>query len=133
MNVASVMTGLGSRLSTITGLRVFSYAPDTLSPPAAVVALPESIEFDSTMARGADRMSIPMHLLVGRVSDRSSTTELAAYLSGTGTKSIKAAIEGDRTLSGSCDSARVTEAATLIMQVSGNDYLAATFTIDVIG
>lgn len=128
MNVGAVMAGLGTRLRTISGLRVHDYAADQVSPPTAVVALPE-VTFDSTMARGSDDAEFPIHVLVGKVSDRASATKLAAYLSG---GSVKAAIEADPTLAGACQTLRVESASPSVMTVAGVDYLAATFTVNVV-
>lgn len=126
------MGGLATRLETISGLRVFAHPPDNLTPPAAVVAFPDGIEYDTTMARGADRLSVPVHVLVGRVSDRSAANELGLYLSAPGAKSVKAAIEADKTLGGAAQTTCVTDANVEIFTVAGVDYLAATFTADVV-
>lgn len=128
-NVANVMTRLGATLEAITGLRVYDYPSDQVNPPAAVVAFPELIEFDSTMSRGSDRLVVPVHVLVGRVSERTAVTRLGDYLSGSG---IKAAVEADPTLEGSVQTTRVTDAEINVMTVGGIDFLAATFTVEIL-
>ena len=130
--MGAVMDGLGVRLATITGLRVYDYQADNVSPPAAVVALPQSLDYDHTMARGTDRATFPVHVLVGKVSDRASRDALAAYLAASGAKSIKAAIEADKTLAGAAATTRVMSAAVSVMTVAAVEHLAATFQIDVI-
>lgn len=133
MNVSAVMDGLGTRLASISGLRVYDYPPDSVSPPAGVVSYPDPLDFDATMGRGADRMTVPIHIIVGRVSDRAARDALAAYMAGSGVKSVKAAIEADGTLGGAADSSRVVSVSGLDLSVGGVSYVAATFSVDVVG
>lgn len=132
LDVNAAMDGIGVRLATITGLRVFDYTPDDASPPAAVIQLP-SVTYDSTMARGADEATFPVHVLVGKASDRASRHALAPYLAGTGAASVKQVIEADRTLAGAVSSTRVERASVSVIPLpSGIDLLAATFDVHVI-
>lgn len=93
MNLADVMDQIGDRIDTIDGLRVYRYPPDNVQVPAAVVTYPEDYTFDATYGRGMDRLTLPVIVMVGRVSDRKSRDQLAAYCDGSGEKSLKAAIE----------------------------------------
>lgn len=131
MDLAAVMDEVGDRLDTITGLRVYRYPPDNVQVPAAVVTYPESYMYDETYGRGTDRMTLPVVVMVGKVSDRKSRDRLAAYVNGSGASSVKAVVEaGDPT---SYDTARVEKAEFDIVQMAGVDYVAATITIDIIG
>lgn len=132
MDVNAVMDGLGVRLATISGLRVLDYPAENVPVPCAVVSFPGRVEYDSTMARGADEATFEVHVLVGRVEARTARDKLAAYMAGSGSSSVKAAIEGDVTLAGAADSLRVTEASPVSFQMGGQDLLAATFQIHVI-
>lgn len=97
MNLADVMTEIGDRLDTIAGLRVYRYPPDQVAVPAAVVTYPEDYIFDATFGRGMDTMTLPVVVMVGRVSDRKSRDLIAGYCDGAGPQSIKAVLEtGDR-------------------------------------
>jgi hypothetical protein len=131
MNLAGVMDGLGAALSTIDGLRVTPYWADRVTPPAAVVAWPDPLTFDSTMGRGSDRQEFPVIVVVGRVDARSTRDALAVYAAGSGDLSVKQAIEGYA--SDAYDSARVDRAEFASITISGVDYMAATFYVDVIG
>lgn len=131
--VNAVMDGLGVRLATISGLRVFDFAPDSISPPAAIVSLPDNVEYDVAMFRGADRLTIPVHVLVGKVSDRNARDRLGDYLAGTGATSVKTAIEADKTLGGAADSVRVESATVSVITIAGMEFLSATFIVDVVG
>jgi hypothetical protein len=127
MQIVTVMDQIGDRLRTISGLRVFDFPPDSIQPPAAVVSWP-TISYDSVMARGADDATFPVHVLVGRVVDRSAQQQLALYLDGTGSKSIKTVIEAGTV----GDSVRVSSGSVSVMTVGGVEYLTATFQVDVI-
>lgn len=133
MNVGAVMDGLAARLATIANLRVFEYPPDAVTPPAGIVGYPAPFNFDATMGRGTDRGRFPVHVVVGRASDRAARDALVPFMAGAGAASVKAAIEADGTLGGAADSARVLEVAGVDLEVGGVRYVSATFTVDVIG
>ena len=131
MLLSAVMDDLGTALGTIDGLRVFPYWADRISPPAAVVAWPDPLTYDSTMRRGGDRAEIPVIVLVGKVDTRTSRDELAAYADGSGSSSVKARIEAHTPTA--YDSARVTRCEFGVITVASVEYLAATFYIDITG
>lgn len=133
LDLNAVMDAIGARLVGVTGLRVYDYAADAASPPAAIVALPETVEYDVTGARAADRVVIPVTVLVGRVSDRAARDQLAQYVSGTGALSIKTAIEGgpDSNLGGTAHTVRVIEARIDVVTIQAVDYLGASFDVEI--
>ena len=51
---------LGKHIS----LTVFGFVPDSIEPPTAVVGVVDNIEYDTSMARGADTYTIPVFLYV---------------------------------------------------------------------
>lgn len=108
MNVTNVRTGLKTRLATITGLRVWDVIPDQVTPPGAVVGQLD-FTFDIDNARGLDIANVDVYVIVQRFDARSSQNQLDDYL-GSGSKSIKTAIEADRTLGGAVNTLRVTRA-----------------------
>lgn len=129
LDLNAVMDALGTRLSTIAGLRVSTYPADRANPPQAIVSLPETVEYDAVMARGADRVVIPITVLVGKVSDRAARTQLARYVSGEGSESIKTAVDGD--LGGSAHTVRVTGATISVVTIEAIEYLGASFDVEV--
>ena len=133
LDLNAVMDAIGTRLGTITGLRVYDYAADAASPPAAIVALPETVEYDTVAGRGADRVVIPVTVLVGKVSDRTARDQLAQYVSGTGAASVKTAIEGgtDANLGGVAHTVRVTASRIDVVTIQAVEYLGATFDVEV--
>ena len=132
--LTGIRTGLKTRLVTISGLSAHDYIPDFFEPPMALVAPPEIIDYDVTMARGADRYEIPVILYVTKIDAETSQDALDGYLASTGSTSIKAAIEGDRTLGGSAMDARVVSAGDYgEYEISqGTGFLGVTFTVEVI-
>jgi hypothetical protein len=108
MIVGNVRAGLKTRLATITGLRVWDVIPDQVTPPGAVVGQLD-FTFDIDNARGLDIANVDVYVIVQRFDARSSQKLLDDYL-GSGAKSIKTAIEADRTLGGAVNTLRVTRA-----------------------
>lgn len=133
LDLNAVMDAIGTRLLTISGLRVADYAAQSVNPPQAIVSLPtEPVEYDAVMGRGADRAVIPITVLVGAVSDRASRDAIAAYVSGTGASSIKAAVEGTTSdLGGAAQTVRVMTGRIDIVTIGAVDYLGATFDVEV--
>lgn len=135
MNLADVMDQVGAQLDTIDGLRVSPFPPDQVNPPFAIVTYPEDINFDATYERGADTMTLPVIVGVGKVSDRASRDKLAAYCQGTGATSVKAVLEAGVEAGAytAFDSLRVQMAEFDLIKIAAVEYVAATFTLDIIG
>jgi len=128
--VSDIRTALATAMGTITGLRTAATVPDAPRPPQAIV-MPDRIDYDLDMVRGADRFYFTIILLVSRADDRASQDNLDRYI--TGAASIKTAIESDRTLGGVVDTCRVTQmrnyAAVSVGEVL---YLGAEFDVEVV-
>lgn len=132
LDLNAVMDAIGTRLATVTGLRVYDYAADAAAPPAAIVSLPQTVEYDTVSGRGADRVVVPVLVLVGKVSDRAARDQIAQYVSGTGSLSIKTAIEGNGSdLGAVAHTVRVTEARVDVVTIQGIDYVGASFDCEV--
>ena len=129
-DLGAVMDDLGEALKTIENLRVFTYFPGSISPPTAIVDFPESIAYDLTFGRGSDRMTFTVYLVVGESDARTTRDRLAQYTNGTGSNSVKQAIESYSPEAYS--SARVTSVDFGAWTVAAVRYLAASFTVDVI-
>jgi hypothetical protein len=106
MQPSQVRDALKTRLQTISGLRVYEIIPEPITPPCAVVGQLD-FTFDIDNARGLDQANVDIYVIVQRFSERAGQDKLDGYLAGTGATSIKAAIEGDRTLGGTCQTLRV--------------------------
>ena len=132
MTVSTVRDNLKTQLSSISGLRIYDTVPDSINVPAAVVGMLD-MDFDATMNRGYDRATLDIILITGRMSERSAQNTLDTYLSGSGNSSIKTVVEANKTLSGAVQTLRVTAATSGSIQVSGIDYLAYRFRVELIG
>ena len=64
---SSIRAGLKTNLETISGLTVYDYVPDFLEPPIAIIAPLNTLNYDSTMARGADTYEVPVILYISRI------------------------------------------------------------------
>lgn len=131
MNLIDVMDELGGALGGIAGLRVFPYPPETVTPPAAIVAWPDSIDYAASYGRGMDRLTIPIVVVVGKVSARASALLLGEYADGSGARSVKAVVDGGTYTA--MDSVTVTAGEFDVVTMAGVDYLAALFEVDVVG
>ena len=127
--ISELRTGLATNLATITGLRTAATVPDNPNPPIAII-LPQGVEYDNTFGRGMNTYTFAVTVIVGRVSERSGQNALDAYVSSTGTSSIKIAIESDKTLNGKAFDLRVTDSRNYgELTVGEVTYLSAEFTV----
>lgn len=132
MTVSTVRDNIKTQLSSISGLRLYDTVPDSVNVPAAVVGMLD-FDFDTSSNRGFDTATLDIILITGRMSERSAQNSLDTYLSGSGSSSIKTVLENNRTLSGACQTLRVTTATSGSLQVGSIDYLAYRFRLTVIG
>lgn len=129
---SDIRNGIAARLSTISGLYTHSFIPDQIYPPVAVAG-PVSVSYDTSYNRALDTLLWDVIVIVGRVDERTAQSALDDYCEPSGAKSIKAAIEGDRTLGGNVVDARVTDLTSYQSLAIGEEqYLAATFRISII-
>jgi hypothetical protein len=127
--VSELRDGLKANLATITGLRTSDTVPDNPSPPIAIV-LPQGVSYDDAFGRGMQTYSFMVLVVVNRVSERTAQNSLDAYISSTGSSSIKLAIESDKTLNGKAFDVRVTDVRNYGDTVIGEiNYLSAEFVV----
>lgn len=131
MNLADVMDELAGQLGTIDGLRAYAFLIDSATPPFAVTAWPDRYDYDAAYQRGADTVTLPVIVAVGKVSDRASRDEMAGYASGAGPRSVKAVLEAGTYAA--LDSLRVASAEFSTVTVGGVEFLSATFNVDITG
>lgn len=117
--------GLGEALATIDGLRVYTYPADSIEPPAAVIAFPETplaADFGGGM-----EVEFPVWVAVSKASARTARVALCDYV-----PTVKAAIEADKTLGGACNSVAVTTAEFTVFTNAGTEHWAVRFTVSVV-
>lgn len=108
--LAQVRAGLQTRLKTISGLQTYAYLPTVPVCPCAFVGSPQ-LAYHQAM-KGVAEYTFTVWVLTNESKPtEAAQTELDEYVQPTGTKSIKAALEGTspQTLSGVVDDVVVDE------------------------
>ena len=136
MNPSTVRDNLKTALQSITGLRVMDYVPDSANIPtnnAFAVVGQLSLNYDYTLNRGFDFATCNIIVMVGRMSERSGQERLDGLLASSGSTSIKAAVEADKTLSGAVQTLRVVSASPGTITSASIDYLSYQYAVELIG
>jgi len=132
IKINQVRDALGKNLSTITGIRIYDTIPDVVVPPCAVVGQLD-FTFDVNNARGLDQASVDIFVIVQRISERAGQDKLDELLAGTGSKSIKTALESDRTLGGLVDTLRVISAESGTYTTGDQTFLSYRYNVTIWG
>lgn len=144
MDLDLVATELASKLDSMDTpadmreLHVHEFDADSIVTPGAFVSLPDTIDFGQSYAGyggvGAEKMSLDVMIMVGRLSDRIANKEIKAYASATGPLSVRNALDssGYNTYE-SCDEVTVMGVSFVEANVSGVSYLAAVFRVEIEG
>ena len=132
INISKVRDNLGKNIEKITDMRVYDRIPDVIVPPCAVVGQLD-FTFDVDNARGLDQASVDIFVIVQRVSERAGQDKLDQLLAGTGNKSIKTAIESDRTLGGLVNTLRVISAESGTYLTGDQEFLSYRYNVTIWG
>ena len=133
---STVRDNLKTALQTITGLRVFDYVPDSTNIPtnnAFAIVGQLNMNYDYTLNRGFDSASCQIIVVVGRMSERNGQERLDGLLASSGSTSIKAAVEVDKTLGGAVQTLRVVSASPGTITSANIDYLSYQYSVELIG
>jgi|TARA_R110000764_G_scaffold99745_1_gene184505 hypothetical protein len=131
LSITAIKTGLATNLATISGLRTSAEVPDNPNPPQAVIQL-QSVNYDGAFKQGLTTYNFLVSVIVGRVDERNAQKNLDAYASSSGSKSIKLAVQSDKSLSGTAFDVRVTDMTNIgAVLLSDATYLAADFVVTV--
>lgn len=132
MDTVAVLDEIAAAMRTVPGLVAHTFDEPPSRMPAALIALPDRIEYHATYRRGSDAMKdVVIMVLVGTPKARTSGRLAAAYTAGTGVKSVVARLDAYAwTL---IDTPTVVWSEFEVVSVSGTDYLSATFHVDLIG
>lgn len=135
MSVETIGTGLATAIETITTLQVFApnELPDTINSFPAAIVLPGVLKYHRTHDELWDT-NFRIVVLFAKQDTPSAMALMVPYMEITGTYSIKAAIESDRTLGGVADDLRVeTCSGAGYTPWGGINYLSTQFEVYVIG
>jgi hypothetical protein len=105
--INEIRQGIIDNLSTIYGLRAAAVVPEAPNPPVAIVEL-SSGSYDTTFGRGLDSWQFTVTLIVGRSDNRAAQISLDEFVASSGGRSVKQAIESNKTLGGFASDCRVT-------------------------
>ena len=130
--INQVREALGTNLENISGLRIYDQIPDVPVPPCAVVGQLD-FTFDIDNARGLDQASVDVYVIVQRISERTGQNKLDELLAGTGSKSIKTALESDRTLGGLVSTLRVISAESGTYPSGDTQFLSYRYNLTIWG
>lgn len=131
MDLNAVTAEVGEALQTIDGLKVLPFTANHLTPPSALFGYPEDTAYDLTYQAGTDSFTLPITIVVAALTDKGSYADLMNYASGSGPRSVRAAVR-DFSFT-ACDVAMVVSAEFGTWQISGTDYLAVTFDVRISG
>ncbi len=130
-SISAVTDAIKTALSTVSGLRTYSFQPEQINPPFAFPEL-TSVTYHRAMGLGDVEMAFTINVVVGRYTDRTANDALDAYLSPTGATSIRAALESDRTLGGVVQTLILSSAANVVaVNEADANFLSVQFQLTV--
>lgn len=100
VTLTQIMTGIQARLATIPGLNTSDTIRESISVPYAEVGVPDIDVYWESFGRGTWRPSPTVTVFVSKGYAAGGQLALASYADVSGTYSVPAAIEADRTLGG---------------------------------
>lgn len=109
VTLTQIREALAASLTTLQGIQVSAYLLANPTPPSIHI-YPAAVEYDYTFRRGYDAWTLTVQAFVGLTSDIGAQKKLDELLAPSGTQSLKATAEADRTLGGIVDSVRVVAA-----------------------
>lgn len=130
MTVSAIRAGLASNIGSISGLRVYPEIPDNPAMPCAVVQL-QGVEYDRAFQRGLTEYNLTVTVIFGRIATIQAQRALDKIIS-TGDRSIKAAVESDKTLGGAAFDTHLSAMENVASVTIGDmTYLSADFAVQV--
>lgn len=130
MTVGAIRAGIAANISTISGLRVYADIPDNPAMPCAVVQL-QGVEYDRSFQRGLTEYNLTVTVIFGRIATVQSQRALDQIIS-TGNRSLKAAVESDKTLDGAAFDTHLSSMTNVASVTIGDmTYLSADFAVQV--
>lgn len=106
-SLADIRSGIAANLAALDGVQVSAYLLANPTPPTCTV-YPDEVVYDRAGARGLDVWSMKVQAFVGVQSDLGAQQLLDEMLASSGTQSVKALVETDKTLGGVAHDTRVT-------------------------
>lgn len=132
-SITAIREALAVALDGLDGTQVSGYMLANPTPPSIHV-VPDEITYDSAMGRGLDTVALKIQAYVGFTSDIGAQKRLDVWLAPSGSESVKALVENDRTLGGVVQDARVVDCTgyRLYSSPDGRVVLGAEWTVSVL-
>ena len=120
--------GLGTLLSSISGLRVLDYPADSIHEFPVVAVLFESRDATVTLAGSSFTGKAKAVLLVSSANTQQAYDTLDQYMDPLGTTSVEAAVDADNTWGGNVDDGRLVSVDNVGQRkLWGSSYVGADF------
>jgi len=132
--LTQIRTDIATRLGQIDGLNCYSRIPDMLEAPAAVVGMPDPVEYGVTFGPTGATWTIPVRLYVSRFDAENAQDIVDEFIAPTGDSSVKQAVEDETvTITSGWHAVNVASAQEFgAYRVGDIDYLGCEFTVEVI-
>lgn len=134
MIVYDVIEEIAAKLRPV--VRTHEWDAKVVTFPAALIPPPEEAVFDMTYAHGMDTAILVFHVVVTLkdVSPRTAHKQVQAYANGSGSKSVRQALNaGPGNSYHSCDDVTVVSARIEPLRVGEIDCLGALFEVHITG
>lgn len=132
--LADIRAAIAANLTTsLEDIQISPYMLANPTPPGGHV-FPAEVLYDQAMGRGLDEWHLTVQLFVALATDIGAQERLDAYLAASGSQSVKAAIESDRTLGGAASDVRVESSSGYhtYLKPDGVGVLGAEWTVRVL-
>lgn len=134
MNVVDVMDEIGRKLRQIDGLNVADWDAEDVSVPAALVPLPDRIDYDKTYGRGSDGITIEFMIVIGLGNKRAASKQAAEFAAPSGPRSVREKVgAAPNNRYEYCDDVQVQSCEFDVVRIAGTDYLGCVFTAMIAG
>src|SRR5690349_21648793 len=108
MDVEAIHEGLATAAGTISGLRAFASLPGAINPPVfAPTEFTQEYHQTFSPAGGMTKLEFSCGVFTSEGDNDAGRKSLVGYLAETGSSSLLAAIEADKTLGGVCKTLNV--------------------------
>ena len=131
--LSEIRDGLKTTVGNISGMCCYDTVPDNAINFPVAIFIPSAIEFDLAMQRGTDLYTFDMLVAVQRADSRTAQDKLDAFVTGSGSSSIRQIIYNNKTLGLSDTDARVVNMSNYAADVNlnGVDGVGANLEIQV--
>lgn len=129
--IVEIMDAMEARLATIPCLNTSDVTPGQITTPAAVVGLPEEIDYLVSFSDTNTELNFSVMVMVAQGLDFEAQKFLAGFMDKSGANSIPAAFAADPKLGGVVDYCTLQRCTRQPINFNGIDYYGAVFTFEV--